>query len=101
MSHPAKDNLPPIHPGEILADDLAALGMSARSFASHIHVPANAITAIMKGDRGITAEMAMRLARALGTTEQYWLNLQAHYEAKIARQKIGDKLATISRLVPA
>ncbi len=93
------DNLPPVHPGEILADELKALGLSATKFAKHIGVPPNAITAILNGNRGISAEMALRLARAFQTTEKYWMNLQSNYEAKIARASIGEKVAAIEPLL--
>jgi antitoxin HigA-1 len=87
MTYPAIDNLPPVHPGEMLRDELEAIGFSARKFAAHIDVPANAITAIMNGDRGISAEMALRLSRAFRTSEQYWMNLQSIYEIKMARTR--------------
>jgi addiction module HigA family antidote len=99
MTFPAIDNLPAVHPGELLADELTALGLSARKFAQHIGVPPNAITMIIKGERGVSAEMAMRLGKALGTGERYWMNLQTHYEAKIARAKMGEKIAAIQPLV--
>ena len=101
MAYPAVDGLPPIHPGEFLGDELAALGLSARKFAEHIGVPANAITSILNGDRGISAAMALRLAKAFGTTVQYWLNLQDIYETKRAREEIRDKLDAIAPLVAA
>ena len=101
MAHTASDNLPPVHPGEFLADELEALHMSARKFAEHIGVPPNAITAIVNGQRGISAEMALRLGRAFGTGERYWMNLQAFYETKIAREKLGAKVAAITPLIPA
>lgn len=85
MSYPAIDNLRAIHPGEILRNELEALGFSARKFAAHIGVPPNAITAILNGERGVSAEMALRLGRVFGTSEQYWMNLQSIYEAKRAR----------------
>jgi len=85
MTYPAIDNLPPIHPGEILRDELEALNLSARKFAAHIGVAPNAITGILNGDRGVSAEMALRLGRVYGTSEQYWMNLQSLYEAKKAR----------------
>lgn len=85
MAYPV-DNLPPIHPGSFLRDELDALDhLSARKFAEHIHVPHNAVTGIMNGDRSITAQMAIRLGQAFGTTAQYWLNLQAIYDLKLAR----------------
>jgi antitoxin HigA-1 len=87
MAHPI-DNLPPIHPGVFLRDELDALELSARKFAEHIHVPHNAVTGIMNGDRSITARMAIRLGLAFGTTPQYWLNLQAIYDLKLARAEM-------------
>jgi addiction module HigA family antidote len=100
MAYRAIDNLPPVHPGEFLADELAALHMSARKFAAHLDVPPNAITTIVNGQRGISAEMALRLGQVFGTGERYWMSLQSLYEAKLARGKIGDKVANIAPLVP-
>jgi addiction module HigA family antidote len=101
MAYEAIDNLPAVHPGELLADELEALHMSARKFAEHIDVPPNAITTIVNGQRGISAEMALRLGRVFGTGERYWMNLQSLYEAKMARHKLGEKVASIVPLVPA
>jgi addiction module HigA family antidote len=98
MAYQAVDNLPPVHPGEFLADDLEALGLSARKFAEHIDVAPNAITGIINGQRGITAEMAMRLGKAFGTGERYWMNLQSIYEVRRARAKIAAKVAAIKPL---
>src|SRR5512133_1398133 len=69
MAYRADDQLSPVHPGEILEDELAALDMSARKFAAHIGVPPNTVTEIMNGDRRVTAEMALRLGAAFGTGE--------------------------------
>jgi len=101
MAYEAIDNLPAVHPGELLADELEALHMSARKFAEHIDVPPNAITMIVNGQRGISAEMALRLGRVFGTGERYWMNLQSLYEVKMARHKLGEKVASIVPLVPA
>lgn len=98
MSYPACDNLPPIHPGEILRDELEALALSARKFAGHIHVPPNAVTAILNGNRAVTAQMALRLGQAFGTGPGYWMRLQDIYEEKIARAEMGDQLACITQL---
>lgn len=98
MSIPAVDNLPPIHPGEILKDELDALGLSARRFAEHIYVPANAVTSILNGTRSITAQMALRLGQAFGTGPGYWMRLQDTYEEKIARVELADVLGNIRRL---
>ncbi|QLA18773.1 HigA family addiction module antitoxin [Desulfolutivibrio sulfoxidireducens] len=70
----------PIHPGELLAEDMQALDMSANQLATHLKVPANRITQILGGQRAITADTARRLAQFFGTTPQYWLNLQMIYE---------------------
>ena len=99
MAYQAVDNLPAVHPGEFLADELGALNMSARKFAEHIGVPPNAITSIVNGERGISAEMALRLGRVFGTGERYWMNLQSLYEAKIARKKLGETISAIQPLV--
>jgi addiction module HigA family antidote len=100
MRYPV-DNLPPIHPGEFLRDDLEALGVSARKFAIHIHVPHNAVTEIMNGKRAITAQMAYRLARAFETTPQYWLNLQTIYELKKAQADMPQDAVRITPFVAA
>ncbi len=89
------DTLPPVHPGIFLREELEAMQISARTFAAHIHVPHNAITGIMNGQRSITAQMAIRLSRAFGTTPQYWLNLQTIHDLKRAQIEIGDIAATI------
>ncbi len=98
MNHPAIDNLPPVHPGEMLRDDLDALGLSARRFAEQIGVPPNAVTEILKGQRRVTAPMALRLGKALGTDPRYWTNLQSLYETKVARAEIGDAIDAIAPL---
>lgn len=98
MSFPATDNLPPIHPGEFLRDDLDALGLSARRFAEHIGVPPNAVTEILNAERRVTAPMALRLAKAFGTDPRYWMTLQSLYETKKARAELGDALDAIKPL---
>lgn len=98
MTYPAIDNLPPVHPGEILRDELEALSMSARKFADHIRVPPNAVTAILNGQRGITAQMALRLGQAFGTGAGYWMRLQDAYEEKCARVELAGVLEGIGML---
>lgn len=98
MTQELVDNLPPIHPGELLKDELDALGMSARKFAAHIRVPANAVTAILNGERAVTAQMAIRLGRAFGTGAAYWMRLQDIYEEKIARAEMAAIIDTIAPL---
>ncbi len=82
----------PIHPGEILKDELAEIDLSANAFARELHVPTNRITAILNGSRSITADTALRIARFFGTTPEFWLNLQTAYELKLARQVVGIKV---------
>ena len=80
----------PVHPGEILRDELQALGLSANALSKALDVPVNRITAILHGQRGVTADTALRLARYFGTTPQVWLNLQKTYELRRAEPDIFD-----------
>ena len=83
----------PVHPGEILDEELQELEMSANALAVALGVPTNRITAILKGQRGITADTALRLSRYLGTTPQLWLNLQQTYELRTAEIESGKDIA--------
>ena len=78
------NGMSPVHPGEILAEELEELGLSANAFAKALGVPTNRITAIINGQRGVTADTALRLARYFGTGPQVWLNLQKTYELRRA-----------------
>ncbi len=79
--------LPPIHPGEILRDDvLVPLEMSVNQLAKALAVDAARLNEIVRGRRGITADTALRLARYLGSSPEFWLNLQKDYELRVARQ---------------
>ena len=82
----------PIHPGEVLKEELAEIGMTANAFAQALHVPANRITAILNGTRSITADTALRISLFFGTTPEFWLNLQTSYDLKVARESVGKKL---------
>jgi antitoxin HigA-1 len=84
---PAQKKLPPIHPGKILAEDLRDMGLTMNQLAKALHVPANRISAIINGTRGISGETALRLARYFGTSPQYWMNLQARYDLDVARDE--------------
>lgn len=83
---------PAIHPGEILADEIQALEISAAELARTLHVPTNRVTQIINGQRGITADTALRLGQWLGTGAELWLNLQKSYELRLAEQKVGDEI---------
>jgi addiction module HigA family antidote len=84
--------LPPIHPGELLYDELEETGTSLNELARALRVPMNRISAVVNGKRSITADTAMRLARYFGTSPQYWLNLQSAYDLEVAAIKIGSKI---------
>ena len=83
----------PVHPGEILGEELEELGMSADALASELAVPTDRITAILQGHHGITADTALRLSRYLGTTRQLWLNLQKTFELRVAEIELGNEIA--------
>ena len=88
----------PIHPGEVLREEfLVPLGISAHALAMALKVPAPRINDIVRERRSITPDTALRLARYFGTTPQFWLNLQASYDLKIAERKLGSR---IEREVP-
>ena len=76
----------------LLADELNVLEMSAKAFAEALNVPGNRITAILKGQRGVTADTALRLSRYLGTSPEFWLNLQKSYELRLAQLETGNHI---------
>jgi addiction module HigA family antidote len=82
----------PIHPGEFLADELEALNMSGAQLAAALHVPPNRIYQILKGQRALTADTALRLSQWLGTSAEMWLNLQKLYELRLAEQQAGKEI---------
>lgn len=86
----------PIHPGEFLSDALEEMNMSAAELGRVLHVPTNRITQILKGQRSITADTALRLSQWLGTSAEFWLNLQKSYELRLAEQEAG---ATIRKTI--
>jgi addiction module HigA family antidote len=83
----------PVHPGEILLEEfLKPLGISRSRLARDTSVPPRRITDIVRGKRPITADTALRLARHFGTTERFWLNLQAHYDLEVERERLAGRL---------
>jgi len=82
----------PIHPGKFLADELEALDMSVPDLAEVLHVPANRIYQILRGQRALTADTALRLGQWLGTSAGMWLNLQKLYGLRLAEQQGGEKI---------
>jgi len=85
----------PIHPGEILADELEETGLSAKRLADTIEVPPNRLYQLLAGKRSMTADTALRLGRYFGMTPDFWMNLQSAYELDLARQQVGESIVRI------
>ena len=86
-------DLPPIHPGEILSEGfLRPVGISQYRLAKEISVPAMRINKIVRGERGISADTALRLARYFGMSVEFWTGIQMHYEIELAKMELGDRL---------
>jgi antitoxin HigA-1 len=93
-----------IHPGEHLAEELEALGMSAAELTRQLRVPTNRVTGILNGQRAVTGDTALRLGHFFGTSAEFWLNLQSLYELRLAEQKAGKSiriLPTLKKHAPA
>jgi addiction module HigA family antidote len=82
----------PIHPGEILSDELAELRLTASALARQIKVPPNRISQIIQGKRAITGDTALRLGHWFGTNPQFWLNLQSQYDLRLAEAEAGKEV---------
>ena len=87
----------PIHPGTILADELAELGVTPTELARQIRVPPNRVTQIINGQRGVTGDTALRLGHWFGMNPQFWLNLQGAYDIEVARASSGLEIQTLPR----
>jgi antitoxin HigA-1 len=88
-------NRPAIHPGEILADELAELGVTPTELSRQIKVPPNRLTQIVRGKRGITGDTALRLGHWFGTSAQFWLNLQSAHDIRLAQQQAGKEIGSL------
>ena len=94
-----KRKMKPIHPGEVLLEDyLKPLRMSQNALAKAIAVPADRISEIVRGRRGISGDTAVRLGHFFDTTPDLWIGLQADYEIEVARDRLGEKLKEMPRL---
>jgi addiction module HigA family antidote len=93
-----KNGMPPIHPGEFLREILEDLALTQAAFAEAIGISPMRVSHVLRGDRPITAELALRLGRALGQTPQYWLNLQTSYDLKVAQTEWKDSLRAVREL---
>ena len=89
-----RKKMPPMHPGEILLEEfLESLKISQYRLAKGINVPARRINEIVHGKRSVTADTALRLARYFGTSERFWMNLQARYDLEVEKDRLGGRLA--------
>lgn len=95
------NGLPPIHPGEFLREILDDLGLTQAAFAQALGVSPMRVSHVLNGSRPVTAELALRLGRALGQSPQYWLNLQTAYDLKTANAALGDDLAAVREVAHA
>ena len=89
----ARNGMRPVHPGEVLRDELEELGLSANALSKALGVPVNRVTMIVNGQRGVSADTALRLARYFGMTPQLWLNLQKTWELRQAEIAAGHEIA--------
>jgi antitoxin HigA-1 len=96
-----KSGLPPLHPGLFLREILEENSVSQARFARAIGVAPMRISYVVKGMRPVTAELALLFARSLGQSPQYWLNLQAAHDLKLAERSIGAKLKAVSGISAA
>ena len=87
-----RNGMRPVHPGEILREELDALGLPANALSEALGVPVNRTTMILNGQRGVTANTALRLARYFGTSPQLWLNLQKTWELRRAEIDAGREI---------
>jgi addiction module HigA family antidote len=87
-----------IHPGQQLAEELKALGMSAAELARQMQVPTNRVTEVLNGQRALTGDTALRLAHFFGTSPEFWLNLQTLYELRLAEKRIGNTIKSLPTL---
>ena len=95
------NGLPAIHPGEFLRETLEDMGLTQVALADAIGVSPMRVSHLLRGDRPVTAELALRLGRALGQTPQYWLNLQTTYDLKVAQLEMKDSLLAVRELTGA
>ena len=88
----AKNGMRPVHPGEILRYELDEVGLSANALSKALGVPVNRVTMILNGQRGVSADTALRLARYFGTSPQLWMNLQKTWELRRAEITTGREI---------
>lgn len=89
FEYPGGIPLAPVHPGETLAEEIRARGLSANALAIKLRVPASRVAEILHARRAVSAETALRLGRLFGTGAAFWSNLQAHYDLAVAERDLG------------
>lgn len=88
-----RKKMSPIHPGEVLLEDfLKPMGISQYRLAKDLRVPPRRINEIVHGTRAISADTALRLSRYFGTTDRFWLNVQARYDLEVEKDRVGDRI---------
>jgi addiction module HigA family antidote len=97
---PKTKKLPPISPGQILRTVLQDAGLTANAAALKMRIPSNRLTAILNGQRALTADTALRLARLFGTSAQMWMNMQAQYELELAEDQLAERIAREVEILP-
>ncbi|CAN5712377.1 HigA family addiction module antitoxin [soil metagenome] len=98
----AEKVMPPVHPGELLREEfLGPMGITAYRLAKDIGVPEQRIGAVVREQRGISADTALRLSRYFGMSESYWTNAQAHYEREMVKDEVGEEIERIRPLASA
>ena len=95
------NGLPAIHPGEFLRETLEDMGLTQVALADALGVSPMRVSHLLRGDRPVTAELALRLGRTLGQTPEYWLNLQTTYDLKVAQLEMKDSLLAVRELIVA
>ena len=97
----AKDKLPPVHPGEVLREEfMKPLGLSAVAVAKGLGVSPATVHLVLRGRRGVSAELAMRLARYVGTTAEFWVGLQGQYDWDVAQDEAKERVIREVRRCP-
>lgn len=96
MNSSKKRPIYPIHPGEVLGEELEELKLSPAEVARELHVPSNRLYQLISGKRSMTADTALRLERWLGVSADFWMNLQKRYELDLASEELGE---TISKII--
>jgi len=95
----SQSSLAPVHPGEVLLEEfMKPLGITQYRLAIETDVPPRRINEIVQAQRSVTADTALRLAKFFGTSEMFWLNLQAHYDLEVQKSKMGGRLLSVRSL---